>query len=88
MTLIEKLKPEYSNIFEKNNLEYPALVARIIYCFEETEFVSDIPLVSGLTLNFLLTYIVLLTYLQITFNYGKQLLWSITFVGNRCVFRL
>lgn len=43
MTLIEKLKPEYSNIFEKNNLEYPELVARIIYCFEETEFVSDIP---------------------------------------------
>jgi hypothetical protein len=43
MTLIEKLKPEYSKIFEKNNLEYPELVARIIYCFEETEFVSDIP---------------------------------------------
>ena len=43
MTLIEKLKPEYSKIFEKNNAEFPALVARIIYCFEETEFVSDIP---------------------------------------------
>jgi hypothetical protein len=43
MTLIEKLKPEYSKIFEKNNAEFPSLVARIIYCFEETEFVSDIP---------------------------------------------
>lgn len=43
MKLIDKLKPEYKEVFEKNNLEYPALVGKIIQTFEELEFVSDIP---------------------------------------------
>ena len=43
MTLLKKLKPEYNEVFEKNNIEYPALVDRIITCFETTEYVSDIP---------------------------------------------
>ena len=43
MALIERLKPEYGNIFEKNNLEYPVLVSKIITCFEDTEYVKDIP---------------------------------------------
>ena len=43
MTLLEKLKPEYSSIFEKNNLKYPELVARITNCFEQLEYVSEIP---------------------------------------------
>tara|TARA_R110000737_G_scaffold300688_1_gene307584 strand:+ start:216 stop:440 length:225 start_codon:yes stop_codon:yes gene_type:complete len=41
--LIDKLKPEYSAIFEKSNLEYPMIVNGIIACFEETEYVGDIP---------------------------------------------
>ena len=52
MTLIEKLKPEYSIIFEKNNLEYPQLVDRIITCFENTEYVSDIPFGIWLDIKF------------------------------------
>ena len=43
MRLIDKLKPEYKVIFEKNNLEYPSLIERIINCFEQLEYVSDIP---------------------------------------------
>lgn len=43
MALIERLKPEYGNIFEKKNLEYPVLVSKIITCFEDTEYVKDIP---------------------------------------------
>jgi len=43
MTLLKKLKPEYNEVFEKKNIEYPALVDRIITCFETTEYVSDIP---------------------------------------------
>lgn len=52
MTLIEKLKPEYSIIFEKNNLEYPQLVDRIITCFENTEYVSNIPFGIWLDIKF------------------------------------
>ena len=52
MTLIEKLKPEYSIIFEKNNLEYPQLVNRIVTCFENTEYVSDIPFGIWLDIKF------------------------------------
>lgn len=43
MALINRLKPEYKIIFAKNNAEYPALVERIINCFEKKEYVSDIP---------------------------------------------
>ena len=43
MALIDKLKSEYKEVFQKNNLEYPALVERIINCFEHLEYVSDIP---------------------------------------------
>lgn len=43
MTLINRLKPEYKIIFAKNNAEYPALVERIINCFEYKEYVNDIP---------------------------------------------
>ena len=43
MRLIDKLKPEYKVVFEKNNLEYSSLIERIINCFEQLEYVSDIP---------------------------------------------
>jgi len=43
MTLSKKLKPEYSRILEKNNIEYPTLVGGIMTCLENTEFVRDIP---------------------------------------------
>ncbi|MEN8966375.1 MAG: hypothetical protein ABF250_10340 [Polaribacter sp.] len=43
MTLLSKLKPEYKEVFEKQNIEFPTLIERIINCFETTEFVSDIP---------------------------------------------
>lgn len=41
--LIDKLKPEYSAIFKISNLEYPMIVNGVISCFEETEYVGDIP---------------------------------------------
>ena len=43
MTLSKKLKPEYSTILEKKSIEYPTLMGNIITCFENTEFVIDIP---------------------------------------------
>ena len=52
MTLIDKLKPEYKEVFQKNNLEYPALVERIINCFEQLEYASDIPYGIWLDIKF------------------------------------
>tara|TARA_R110000782_G_scaffold269833_1_gene368717 strand:- start:190 stop:393 length:204 start_codon:yes stop_codon:yes gene_type:complete len=43
MKLIKKLKPEYKSILENNNISYPALIDRISSCFEEQEYVTDIP---------------------------------------------
>ena len=55
MTLIKKLKTEYFIIFEKNNLEYPELVDRIITCFENTEYVKDIPFGIWIDIKFFTT---------------------------------
>jgi hypothetical protein len=52
MRLVDKLKPEYKLVLEKNNLEYPALVGRIINCFEQLEYASDIPFGIWLDIKF------------------------------------
>ena len=42
MKLIDRLKPEYSDKLEMNNLTYPTLVARVCNELETIEFVSDL----------------------------------------------
>lgn len=42
MKLIDRLKPEYSDKLEINNLTYPTLVARVCNELETIEFVSDL----------------------------------------------
>jgi len=52
MRLVDKLKPEYKVVFEKNNLEYPSLVERVINCFEQLEYASDIPYCIWMDIKF------------------------------------
>jgi len=42
MKLIDRLKPEYKEILDRKNDDFPSLVGSIISCFEELYFVSDI----------------------------------------------
>lgn len=42
MKLIDRLKPEYSDKLEMNNLTYPTLVARVCNELETIELVSDL----------------------------------------------
>ena len=42
MKLIDRLKPEYSDKLETNNLTYPTLVARVCNELETIELVSDL----------------------------------------------
>ena len=41
MKLIDKLKPEYSDKLEMNNLTYPTLVGRVCKELEEISLVGD-----------------------------------------------
>ena len=42
MKLLDRLKPEYKEILDRKNNDFPSLVGSIISCFEELYFVSDI----------------------------------------------
>ena len=42
MKLIDRLKPEYSDKLEMNNISYPSLVARVCNELESIEWVSDL----------------------------------------------
>ena len=42
MKLIDRLKPEYSDKLEMNNLTYPTLVGRVCKELEEISLVGDI----------------------------------------------